>query len=129
MACKLEKNQKNGKVNKVLDESGNESVLFQQIFNTPVLSLTEAIEIYKNIYSDKFKPVEIEYAQDVIEDVPLIEVKVSDAKVEMKAPKFLTASQMRKAETSEKMMELKEKQDSLKKRFEELQKLNNCLWS
>ena len=125
--CKIQKNNKNGKINKVLDEAGNESTLFQQIFNTPVLSLDEAINVYKNVYSDKFKPVEV--AQDIVENYPLVEVQISDAKVEMTAPNFITASQMKKVETSEKMMELKEKQDGLKKRFKELEKLNNCLWS
>lgn len=52
MACKLE-TAKNGKINKVLNQSGEESVLFQQIFNTPTLSLTEALDAYKNVYSDK----------------------------------------------------------------------------
>ena len=127
--CKIQKNNKNGKINGVLNQEGEKSTLFQQIFNIPTLSLTEAIDTYKNIYSDKFKPAEVE--QTIAEEIVAepIEVQVSEAKVEIKPLKFLTASQMKRAETSEKMMELKEKQDTLKKRFEELEELNNCLWS
>lgn len=62
MACKIEK-ASNGKINKILDESGNKSTLFQQILNTPVLSLNEAIDTYKNIYSSKLKD-KIEYITD-----------------------------------------------------------------
>ena len=125
--CKIQKNNKNGKINGVLNQEGERSTLFQQIFNTPTLSLEESIEVYKNIYSDKFKPVEVEVVEEVIAEP--VEVQVSEARVELKPFKFLTASQMKKAETSEKMMELKEKQDVLKKRFEELEELNKCLWS
>ena len=53
--CKVEKNAKNGKINKILDQSGNKSTLFQELLNVPTLSLNEAIEAYKNIYSDELK--------------------------------------------------------------------------
>lgn len=53
MACSIEKNAKNGKINKVLDKDGQKSTLFQEIFNVPTLSLSEAIEAFKNTYSDK----------------------------------------------------------------------------
>jgi hypothetical protein len=52
--CKIVKN-KNGKINGVLDQSGNPSTLFKEILNVPTLNLNEAIELYKNIYSEQFK--------------------------------------------------------------------------
>ena len=54
MSCKLELN-KQGKITGVLDQNGNKSTLFQRIFNTPTLTLNEAINAYKSIYSDKLK--------------------------------------------------------------------------
>ena len=127
--CKIQKNNKNGKINGVLNQEGEKSTLFQQIFNIPTLSLTEAIDTYKNIYSDKFKPVETE--QTIAEEIVAepIEVQVSEAKVELIKPSFLTASQMTKAVSSERMLEIKQKQEDIKKKFEELEKLNNCLWN
>ena len=125
--CKIQKNEKNNKINGVLNQEGEKSTLFQQIFNTPTLSLTEAIEVYKNIYSDKFKPAEVETVEEEI--LEPIEVQVSKADVELIKPKFLTASQMAKAVSSERMLEIKQKQEEIKKKFEELEKLNNCLWN
>ena len=127
MPCKIQKNSKNGKINGVLNQEGEESTLFQQIFNTPTLSLTEAIEVYKNIYSDKFKSAEVEVIEE--ETLEPIEVQVSKANVELIKPSFLTASQMAKAVSSERMLEIKQKQEDIKKKFEELEKLNNCLWN
>lgn len=54
MSCKVEK-APNGKINKVLNQSGQKSSLFQQILNVPTLSLNETIDTYKNIYSGKLK--------------------------------------------------------------------------
>ena len=125
--CKIQKNEKNNKINGVLNQEGEKSTLFQQIFNTPTLSLTEAIEVYKNIYSDKFKPAEVEVIEE--ETLEPIEVQVSKANVELIKPSFLTASQMTKAVSSERMLEIKQKQEDIKKKFEELEKLNNCLWN
>ena len=122
--CKIQKNEKNNKINGVLNQEGEKSTLFQQIFNTPTLSLTEAIEVYKNIYSDKFKPAEVETVEEEI--LEPIEVQVSKADVELIKPSFLTASQMAKAVSSERMLEIKQKQEDIKKKFEELEKLNNC---
>lgn len=51
--CKIQKNEKNNKINGILNKEGQPSELFQQIFNTPVLSVNESIEIYKNVYADK----------------------------------------------------------------------------
>ena len=125
--CKIQKNEKNNKINGVLNQEGETSILFQQIFNTPTLSLDESIEVYKNIYSDKFKPKEVEIVkQEVLEPV---EVQVSKANVELIKPSFLTASQMAKAVSSERMLEIKQKQEDIKKKFEELEKFNNCLWN
>lgn len=127
MSCKIQKNAKNNKINGVLNQEGEKSTLFQQIFNTPTLSLTEAIEVYKNIYSDKFKPKQVEIVkQEVLEPV---EIQVSKANVEFTKPSFLTASQIAKAVSSERMLEIKQKQEEIKKKFEELDRLNNCLWS
>ena len=125
--CKIQKNAKNNKINGVLNQEGEKSTLFQQIFNTPTLSLTEVIEVYKNIYSDKFKPAEVETVEEEI--LEPIEVQVSKADVELIKPSFLTASQMAKAVSSERMLEIKQKQEDIKKKFEELEKLNNCLWN
>ena len=125
--CKIQKNEKNNKINGVLNQEGEKSTLFQQIFNTPTLSLTEAIEVYKNIYSDKFKSAEVEVIEE--ETLEPIEVQVSKANVELIKPSFLTVSQMAKAVSSERMLEIKQKQEDIKKKFEELEKLNNCLWN
>ncbi len=54
MSCKLQTN-KQEQITGVLDQNGNKSKLFQQIFNTPTLTLSESIDAYKNIYSDKLK--------------------------------------------------------------------------
>jgi len=89
MSCKIQKNAKNNKINGVLNQEGEKSTLFQQIFNTPTLSLTEAIEVYKNIYSDKFKPKQVEIVkQEVLEPV---EIQVSKANVEFTKPKIITS--------------------------------------
>ena len=52
--CKIDKNKQN-KIVAVRDQSGNKSVLFQQIFNVPSISLRDAIGMYSNIYSGKLK--------------------------------------------------------------------------
>ena len=52
--CKIQKN-KNGKIVQVLDASNKPSTLFKEILNVPTLALNEAIDIYKNVYSDKLK--------------------------------------------------------------------------
>jgi len=52
MACKIEKAQ-NGKINKVKDENGETSRLFQQIFNVPILTLEQSIQVYQNTFSIK----------------------------------------------------------------------------
>jgi hypothetical protein len=125
MACTIEKAE-NGKVNKVLNQERKESTLFKQILNTPTLGLDEAIEVYKNSYSKKFKK-EAPIEETVIAEP--IEQKISDANVEIKKPSFVTVSEMKKAVSSERMIELKDKQDALKSRWQELEKLNNCLWT
>ena len=45
----------NGKINKVLNQTGQPSKLFEQIFNTPILSLNQAIDTYRNIYAEKLQ--------------------------------------------------------------------------
>ena len=52
--CKITKS-KSGKINGILNQEENPSELFQQIFNTPTLSLNESIEVYKNVYADKIQ--------------------------------------------------------------------------
>lgn len=52
--CKIQKN-KNGKIVQVLDASNKPSTLFKEILNVPTLALNEAIDMYKNVYSDKLK--------------------------------------------------------------------------
>ena len=52
--CKIQKN-KDGKIVQVLDASNKPSTLFKEILNVPTLALNEAIDIYKNVYSDKLK--------------------------------------------------------------------------
>lgn len=49
MACRIERNPNNGKINKVVDGTG----IFQQIFNIPSLSLKESINIFKNTFTGK----------------------------------------------------------------------------
>lgn len=55
MPCKIQKNAKTNKINGILNQEGEKSLLFQQIFNTPTLSLSESIDIYKNVYADKIQ--------------------------------------------------------------------------
>ena len=54
MACKIEF-AKNGKPNNVLNQTGQPSTLFKQILNIPTISFKQAVELYKNIYSDKLQ--------------------------------------------------------------------------
>ena len=54
MSCKLEKNSK-GKITNVLDASNKPSTLFKQILNVPTLPLEQAIDTYKNVYSEQLK--------------------------------------------------------------------------
>ena len=54
MSCKVKK-ASNGKINKVLDFSGNESTLFKEILNIPIFSMGEALEVYKGIYGEKLR--------------------------------------------------------------------------
>ena len=54
MSCKLEKNSK-GKITNVLDASNKLSKLFKQILNVPTLPLEQAINTYKNVYSEQLK--------------------------------------------------------------------------
>ena len=49
-------------------------------------------------------------------------------KIELPSPKFLTVSQLSKAVNSEKMIELKNKQEELRKRWKELDEISNCIW-
>jgi len=84
MSCKIEKNAKNGKINGVLNKEGEKSSLFQQIFNTPTLSLNEAIDVYKNIFSDKLKKVE-PIQELIVEEIGTLEItKTEIPKVEIK---------------------------------------------
>jgi hypothetical protein len=63
--CKITKT-KDGKINGVLDQSGNKSRLFKEIFNVPTLNLDEAIKTYQNIYSEELKDsVTIETVPDI----------------------------------------------------------------
>ena len=54
MSCKLEKNSK-GKITNVLDASNKPSTLFKQILNVSTLPLEQAINTYKNVYSEQLK--------------------------------------------------------------------------
>jgi hypothetical protein len=54
MSCKIIKNQ-DGKIQDVLNQTGQPSTLFRQILNTPTLTLDEAIAVYQNIYSEKLQ--------------------------------------------------------------------------
>ena len=54
MSCKLEKNSK-GKITNVFDASSKPSTLFKQILNVPTLPLEQAIDVYKNVYSEQLK--------------------------------------------------------------------------
>lgn len=54
MACQVETNNQ-GKIIDVKNEKGQSSTLFKEIFNIPILSLDESIEIYKNTYSEKIR--------------------------------------------------------------------------
>lgn len=54
MACQLEKNSQ-GVVIDVKDEKGNSSNLFKSIFNVPILTFEESLQVYENTYSNKVK--------------------------------------------------------------------------
>ena len=54
IGCKIGKN-KFGKINAVFNQQGEKSTLFQELLNVPSLTLNEAIDAYKNIYSEKLK--------------------------------------------------------------------------
>lgn len=54
MSCKVELNKQN-EIVKVKDAQGNESVLFNSIVQNPHIGSEQALEIYKNVYTDKFK--------------------------------------------------------------------------
>lgn len=54
IGCKIGKN-KFGKTNAVFNQQGEKSTLFQELLNVPSLTLKEAIDAYKNIYSEKLK--------------------------------------------------------------------------
>lgn len=54
MSCSIEKNKK-GKIINILDQSNKPSKLFKQVLNIPTLSLSEVIEVYKNVYSKQLR--------------------------------------------------------------------------
>ena len=61
MACKVNYNQE-GKIKSVLDEQGKESILFKKISQHPTVeNLEDALEVYKNQYTDKMYQKEENY--------------------------------------------------------------------
>jgi hypothetical protein len=69
MACQLVYSQ-NGKLNKVLNEKGEPSKLFGEVFNTPILTLEESVEIYKSTYSEKVRKGKSESELTLIYETP-----------------------------------------------------------
>ena len=87
----------------------------QQTQQKEVRVQTKAKEIIK---------VEVTPKQTITEQQDFKEL----TKIELPSPKFLTVSQLSKAVNSEKMIELKNKQEELKKRWKELDEISNCIW-
>ena len=87
----------------------------QQTQQKEVRVQTKAKEIIK---------VEVTPEQTITEQQDFKEL----TKIELPSPKFLTVSQLSKAVNSEKMIELKNKQEELKKRWKELDEISNCIW-
>lgn len=87
----------------------------QQTQQKEVRVQTKAREIIK---------VEVTPKQTITEQQDFKEL----TKIELPSPKFLTVSQLSKAVNSEKMIELKNKQEELKKRWKELDEISNCIW-
>jgi len=54
MSCQLKYTQ-SGKIYKVENEKGEQSKLFSEIFNIPILSFEDSLNIYKNTYSEKVR--------------------------------------------------------------------------
>lgn len=56
--CSIKRNT-NNEIQKVLDKNGNESKLFKNVARHPLTNSTEdALNVYKNAYSDKFKDLD-----------------------------------------------------------------------
>lgn len=87
----------------------------QQTQQKEVRVQTKAKEIIK---------VEVTPEQTITEQQDFKEL----TKIKLVSPKFLTSSQLSKAVSSDKMIELKNKQEELKKRWEELDEISNCIW-
>ena len=87
----------------------------QQTQQKEVRVQTKAKEIIK---------VEVTPEQTITEQQDFKEL----TKIELPSPKFLTVSQLSKAVNSEKMIELKNKQEELRKRWKELDEISNCIW-
>ena len=87
----------------------------QQTQQKEVRVQTKAKEIIK---------VEVTPEQTITEQQDFKEL----TKIELSSPKFLTVSQLSKAVNSEKMIELKNKQEELRKRWKELDEISNCIW-
>jgi hypothetical protein len=140
MSCKIEK-AKNGKINKVLDAVGNPSQLFKQIFNVPALSLEDALNVYKNIYSKEFAPkqkvqedkkltVVETYQEDVQSEndfqnklqekllQSLDKIQLPQIKIDFIAPKTLV--------NTKNPVESKNKQAAIKDKYKKLMELINC---
>lgn len=69
MACQLEKNSQ-GVVIDVKDEKGNSSNLFKSIFNVPILTFEESLQVYENTYSDKVKKQNSENEGSLLFETP-----------------------------------------------------------
>jgi hypothetical protein len=54
MSCKVELNSQN-KIVKVKDAQGDDSILFKSLVQNPHLSVDQALELYKNVFTDKFQ--------------------------------------------------------------------------
>lgn len=113
----------------VEDQYGQPSTLFQELLNSAhIKSFDEALDIYKNTYSEKLGVRTKEEEKTGAEPQEVVK-QTSKANVKLVKPKFLKASDLAKALTSAKMLELKEKHDELVKRWGELEEINSCLWS
>jgi hypothetical protein len=86
--------------------------------------------MYFNIekYTPKINKPEIKYKK-----IRLIEnntLSLQDTtKLVIEPPIYLSVKQISLAETSEEMVQIKQKQDRIKKEWEVLEEIKNCVWS
>jgi hypothetical protein len=93
----------------------------------------EAVYLYKMYFNiEKYTP-KINKPQIKYKKIRLIEnntLSLQDTtKLAIEPPIYLSVKQISLAETSEEMIQIKQKQDRIKKEWEVLEEIKNCVWS